>query len=184
MKKSIWLIVGIIALLGIMLTSSYNNLVAMNENVNSKWSQVQVQLERRADLIPNLVSTVKGYATHERTIFTQVADARARLAGAQGVAETAAANAQLTGALGRLLAIAENYPNLKADANFRQLADELAGTENRVAVARKDYNDAAQQYNASIKRFPTVLIAGMFGFDPKDYFQAKAGAMEVPQVKF
>jgi len=183
MKK--WLIpVVIIAILGMMLVSGYNSLVSLEENVNSKWSQVENQLQRRADLIPNLVETVKGFAAQEKEIFTQVAEARAKLAGARTVGEAAQADQSLTGALGRLLAIAENYPQLKSDANFRALQDELAGTENRIAVARKDYNDAVQMYNARIKRFPANIYAGIFGFDTKEYFRASEDAKNVPKVNF
>jgi LemA protein len=167
-----------------MLISGYNGLVNMNENVNGKWSQVQNQLQRRSDLIPNLVSTVKGYAAHEEGIFTQLADARAKMAGANTVGESAAADQAMNTALSRLMVVVENYPNLKADANFRQLQDELAGTENRLAVARKDYNDAVQDYNAKIKRIPTNIYAGILGFGPREYFQADQGAQAVPQVDF
>lgn len=180
-----WIIpVAVIVILGLIMASGYNGLVNLGENVNGKWSQVENQLQRRADLIPNLVETVKGFATQEKEIFTQVADARARLAGAQSVGEAAQADQALTGALGRLLAIAENYPQLKSDANFRALQDELAGTENRIAVARKDYNDAVQVYNAKIRTIPTVLYARILGFGPKEYFQATEESKTVPQVKF
>jgi LemA protein len=180
-----WLIpVVIVAILAVMMISSYNGLVNSAENVNGKWSQIENQLQRRADLIPNLVETVKGFAAQEKEIFTQVAEARSKLAGAQTVGQAAQADQDLTGALGRLLAIAEAYPQLKSDANFRQLSDELAGTENRIAVARKDYNDAVQAYNASIRRLPTNIYAGIFGFDPREYFQAAEGANEVPKVEF
>jgi LemA protein len=183
--KKVWIIVlALIVLLGFSAMSSYNNLVNLSETANSKWSQIDVQLQRRADLIPNLVATVKGYAAHEESILNNLADARSRLVGAQGVAEKAAANEELSSALSRLLVIVENYPNLKADANFRQLQDDLAGTENRIAVARKDYNDAVQTYNTRIKSFPTALWAGMMGFTPRDYFEAEAGAQGAPQVEF
>jgi LemA protein len=183
MKK--WLIpIAVVVILGVMLISGYNNLVKISESVNSSWSQVQNQLQRRADLIPNLVETVKGYAAQEKDIFTQVAEARAKLAGAATVGEAANADQALTGALGRLLAIAENYPQLKSDANFRALQDELAGTENRIAVARMDYNNSVQVYNAKIKTFPTSLYAGLFGFQQRDYFQASEKAGEVPTVDF
>lgn len=180
-----WIIAGvIIALLAVMGISGYNSLVSMNENVNGKWAQVENQLQRRADLIPNLVNTVKGYAAHEQTAIQAVADARAKLAGAQGPAAKAQADSDLNGALSRLLVVVENYPNLKADQNFRALQDELAGTENRLAVARKDYNDAVQIYNAKIQSFPTVIYARLLGFGSKEYFQAQEGAKQVPQVQF
>src|SRR5690606_5883389 len=162
----------------------YNSLVALEEQVNNRWSQVENQLARRADLIPNLVETVKGYAAHESAIFTEIADARSRLLGAGSVAERMAAENELSSALSRLLAIAENYPTLKADANFRQLQDELAGTENRIAVARKDYNDAVTAYNTRIRRFPTVLVARLMGFEPKIYFEAPESAQQAPRVDF
>lgn len=185
MVKKGWLIVlAVVVLLGISLIGSYNNMVKLNESVNGKWSQIDVTLQRRADLIPNLVATVKGYAAHEQGIMNNLADARSRLMGAQTVADKAAANEELNTALSRLLVIVENYPNLKADANFRQLQDELAGTENRIAVARKDYNDSVQIYNAKIKTFPNALWAGMLGFSPREYFQVEAGAKAAPQVQF
>ncbi|MGI6492111.1 MAG: LemA family protein [Peptococcaceae bacterium] len=180
-----WLVpVGIIIILGLMLISGYNGLVREAENVDSKWSQVENQLQRRQDLIPNLVETVKGYAAHEEEIFTQVAEARAGLAGAATLSEVAEADQALNSALGRLLAIAENYPQLKADANFRALQDELAGTENRIATSRMDYNNSVQAYNTKIKVFPTSLYAGLFGFGPREYFKAAEGADTVPSVDF
>lgn len=184
MKKILIGVVVIIALLVISILGSYNGLVAANENVTGKWSQVENQLQRRSDLIPNLVNTVKGYASHETEVFKNVSDARAKLAGATSVADKAAANGELNGALSRLLAISENYPDLKANQNFAQLQDELAGTENRLAVARKDYNEAAQSFNTKIKSFPTVIYAGMLGFSHKDYFKADEGAKAVPKVSF
>ncbi|HSR90955.1 MAG TPA: LemA family protein [Gemmatimonadales bacterium] len=166
----------------------YNRIQAMDEQVNSAKGQIAAQLQRRADLIPNLVETVKGYAKHEETIFTEVANARAKLAGSVqsgNVEEMAQANQAMNGSLGRLLAIAENYPQLKADQNFRQFADELAGTENRISVARQDYNTAAQQYNTFIRTFPYNITAKVFGSGgPKPYFEAKEGAEEAPSVKF
>ncbi len=183
MKSLIGILVAIFIVVGGMF-SSYNGLVASNENVDGKWAQVETQLQRRNDLIPNLVSTVKGFASHETEVFTAVADARAKLGGAKTVAETSAANSELNTALSRLLVVAENYPELKSSANFTQLQDELAGTENRIAVARKDYNDAVQGYNAKIKSLPASLYAGAFGFTAKDYFKAEESAQNVPQVKF
>jgi LemA protein len=145
---------------------------------------VENQLQRRADLIPNLVATVEGYAVHEEGIFKELANARSRMMGAGGPAEKAAADQQFTSALSRLLVVVENYPNLKADVNFRQLQDELAGTENRLAVARMDYNNAVQAFNTRIKRFPTMLWVRMLGFEPYEYFEAQEGAQQVPTVKF
>jgi LemA protein len=174
----------IVLILGAALVGQYNALVSSNEAVDAAWAQVENVLQRRADLIPNLVETVKGYAAHEKEIFTQVAEARSRLAGAATPAEAAAANAGLSSALGRLLAIAEAYPDLKANQNFIRLQDELAGTENRIAVERKRYNDQVRVFNTSIKRFPTRLLAGMFGFTERDYFEADQSAREVPKVDF
>lgn len=183
MKK--WLIpVGIIVLLGVLMISGYNNMVKISEDVNGSWSQVQNQLQRRADLIPNLVETVKGYAAQEKEVFTEVAEARAKLAGATTVAAAGQADQALTGALGRLLAISESYPQLKSDANFRALQDELAGTENRIATARMDYNNTVQSYNTKTKTFPTSLYAGILGFGPRDYFKPTAGVENVPSVDF
>jgi len=191
MKKGLagCLIVGgallLILLIGaLMFTGTYNRLVSQNEQVNQAWAQVQNVLQRRADLIPNLVETVKGYATHEKEVFENVAEARSRLAGATSPREAAAANAGLTGALGRLLAIAENYPQLKANENFIRLQDELAGTENRITVERMRYNEAVRGFNTSIKRFPTNVLAGMFKFGEREYFEAEASAQTVPKVKF
>lgn len=183
MKK--WLIpVVVVVVLVVAIMSGYNGLVTMEENVNGKWSQIDNQLMRRSDLIPNLVATVKGYATHEQEVFTQVSEARAKLAGAGTPEATAEAYEQERSALGRLLAISEAYPQLKADANFRQLQDELAGTENRIATARMDYNNAVQTYNTKIKRFPTMIYARILGFDARGYFEIPEAARENPQVDF
>ena len=166
----------------------YNTIQTYDEQANQAKSQISVQLQRRADLIPNLVNTVKGYATHEEAVFTNVANARAGLLGAirsDDPAQMAAANQVLGGALGRLIAVAEAYPNLKADAQFQRLMDELAGTENRIAVARKDYNESAQQYNTLIRRFPTALTAKAIGAKPKAYFEATTPGVEnAPTVDF
>lgn len=162
----------------------YNGMVSARENVDSKWSQVDNQLQRRSDLIPNLVNTVKGYASHEKEVFQSVSDARAKMAGAKSVGDKLEANNELNGALSRLLAVAENYPQLKADQNFRQLQDELSGTENRIAVARKDYNDAVQSYNTKIKSLPYSLFAGALGFMARDYFKVEETAKAVPKVQF
>ena len=165
----------------------YNRIQSLDEQAQAYQGQIEVQLQRRADLIPNLVSTVKGYAQHEEAVFTQVANARAGLLGAvkSGDAEQmATANAALTGALGRLIAVAEAYPNLKADQSFIRLQDELAGTENRIAVARNDYNGAVNQYNAYIRQFPQVLTAKVTGARARKYYQAAAGTEQAPTVDF
>ena len=163
---------------------SYNGLVTLKQEVTQKESDIQTTLQRRADLIPNLVNTVKGYASHEESIMKEVSDARAALVGANNTGDQLAANEQMTSALNRLLAIAENYPDLKANTNFIQLQDELSGTENRITQARRAYNDAVKTYNTKIQRFPTSLIAGIFNFEAFDYFQANEGAQEVPPVNF
>ena len=187
MKKKgiiIAVIVGIVVLLGIALISANNNLVSMEAKVDAEFANIDTYLQRRADLIPNLVNTVKGYAAHEQAAIDSVTQARANLAGATTVEEKAAADSALTAALNNLLVIVENYPDLKASANFTQLADELAGTENRIATARRDYNNAVQSYNTAIRKFPTSLVAALFGFTQKDYFQASDDAQKVPEVVF
>ncbi len=182
------IVVGVLvlalAVAGMFAAGLYNRLVAQGEQINNAWAQVQNVLQRRADLIPNLVETVKGYAAHEKEIFESVAEARGRLAGATSPREAAAANAGLTAALGRLLAIAENYPNLKANENFIRLQDELAGSENRVATERMRYNDTVRIYNTSIKRFPAAFFARLFGFREREYFEAGPEAQQAPQVRF
>lgn len=187
MKKKgiiIGIIVGLVVILGIALISANNNLVSMEAEVDAALANIDTNLQRRADLIPNLVNTVKGYAAHEKEALDSVTEARAKLAGASTVEEKAEADSQLTAALNNLLVIVENYPDLKASANFTQLADELAGTENRIAIARRDYNTAVQSYNTAIRKFPNSLVAGLFGFTQKDYFQASDGAENVPNVQF
>ncbi|MEH7179552.1 LemA family protein [Neobacillus vireti] len=187
MKKGyivIGIILAVIVFAGVMLASSYNNFVTLEENVDQSYAQIENQLQRRLDLIPNLVNTVKGYASHEKEVIASISDARARLAGANTVEEEATANAELSGALSRLLVVVENYPNLKADQQFTRLMDELAGTENRISVARKDYNDQVAVYNKKVKQFPGALIAGMTGFDEKEYFTADPKAAEAPEVDF
>ena len=179
------LIIGAVVVVLVMLfAGSYNGLIGKEEEVDSKLAQVSVQLERRADLIPNLVNTVKGYASHEQSVIDSVTDARAKLLSANSVEEKAEANQELTTSLNNLLVVVENYPDLKANTNFIQLQDELAGTENRIAVARKDYNDAVKSYNKEIKSFPKNILAGMFGFEEKEYFEAKESSNEVPKVSF
>ena len=180
--------VALAAVLPLAAGCGYNTIQRYDEQVNSAESQIKVQLQRRADLVPNLVETVKGVAKQELAVFTEVAEARARLAGAvQGgtLAEMADANAALTAPLGRLLAIVENYPELKSDASFRALQDQLEGTENRIAVARQDYNESVNRYNAYIRQFPQVLTAKAIGKKPRDYFELTTlGAADAPRVNF
>lgn len=165
--------------------SRRNEMVRKNETVKAAWSQVDVVLERRADLIPNLVETVKGFAAQEQTVFANIANARASLLSARTPAERIAANGQLDGALGRLLAIVENYPQLRSNENFLRLQDELAGTENRIAVERRRYNEVVQDYNTYIGLFPNNLFASWAGFKRNDaYFQAPEGARQAPKVTF
>jgi LemA protein len=162
-----------------------NTLVTKNESVKAAWSQVDIVLQRRADLIPNLVATVKGIAQQEQTVFGDIAKARSALLSAGNPSDKIAANQQLDGALGRLLAIVENYPQLKSNENFLRLQDELAGTENRIAVERKRYNDALQDYNTYIQKFPSNIYAGWAGFKPNEaYFAASEGSRQVPTVNF
>lgn len=187
MKKGFIALIVIIVLVVMLVAQvigTYNGLVEMNENVDGKWSQVENNLQRRADLIPNLVASVKGYAKHEEDIFTDIADARSKLAGASGINQMAEANDELTGALSRLLVVVENYPQLKADKNFIQLMDNLENTENRLAIARKDYNDAVQVFNTKVRKFPANIIAGMFGFEKRIYFEADESSQKVPEVSF
>lgn len=185
MRKSLiaaGILVIILVLVGGSLASTYNRLVVANEQVSSLWAQVENQLQRRWDLIPNLVETVRGYASHEREVFTSVAEARAKLAGATTPQERLEAANQLEGALARLLVIVERYPELKADRHFTQLMDELSGTENRLAVERQRFNERVRDYNAALKRFPTMFLARMFGFAERAYFQATGEAQGVPKV--
>lgn len=165
----------------------YNKLQFMDESVNSSWAQVENQLQRRGDLIPNLVNTVKGYASHEKTIFVGIADARSRLSGAIQKGDVKAinkANTEMSGALSRLLAIAENYPDLKANQNFIALQDEIAGTENRLAVARRDYNESVKGINAVTRTFPTNIIAAISNIKSREYFEVEASKKEAPVVNF
>lgn len=187
--KKVWIVVGVIVLLVVMVAgvyiSNYNRLVTLDEGINGAWAQVENQLQRRSDLIPNLVSTVKGYAKHENEIFTHVADARSALLAAKTTGEKVKAANALDSALGRLLAIAENYPQLKANENFIRLQDELAGTENRISVERMRYNETVRLYNTLIKRFPSNIVASMSGYEKKDaYFKADEAAKTVPNVQF
>jgi LemA protein len=180
----LWILLGAIALLVLLLVLLYNRLVTFRNRVDNAWAQVDVQLKRRYDLIPNLVETVKGYAAHERGTFEAVTNARTRAQAAQGPAEQGAAEGILSQALGRLFAVAEAYPELQADENFRQLQDELAQTENRIAVSRQVYNDTVLTYNNAIQTVPGVLVAGPFGFAKKDFFEVEEAAREAPRVAF
>lgn len=177
-------VIVILVLIVIFGVSQYNSLVGISENVENERANIDTMLQRRVDLIPNLVETVKGYAAHEKEVIESVSEARSKLAGAGSMEEKAAADTELSGALSRLLMVVENYPDLKANTQFQTLSDELAGTENRIAVARKDYNDAVKIYNQKIRRFPSNLFAGMFGFDQAEYFTAQEGAEQAPNVSF
>jgi LemA protein len=187
--KRAWMTVallGVVALgIGLMYVGRRNEMVTKSQAVEAQWHQVDVDLQRRADLIPNLVETVKGYAAQEQTVFGDIAKARSALLSAQSPAERIAANAQLEGSLGRLLAIVENYPQLKSNENFLRLQDELAGTENRIAVERRRYNLAVQDYNTYIGLFPNNVFAGWAGFKTNNaYFSATENGREVPKVEF
>ena len=189
-KKVFWVAIPIVIIVIILwsLVSWYintrNQLVYLDENINSSWAEIDNQLQRRSDLIPNIVATVKGYATHENEVFTNIAEARSKLAGAAGVTEKAAASNQLEGALARLLVIIENYPQLKADQGFIRLQDELAGTENRLTVARKRYNDGVNIFNTRIRSFPSNIVANQIGFERKPYFEISETSREAPKVSF
>ncbi|WP_278901651.1 LemA family protein [Leyella stercorea] len=195
MKKNKGLIITIvvIALVALWGISSYNGLVSMDENVSNSWANVETQYQRRSDLIPNLVNTVKGYAKHESQTLESVMQARSQATQVkidpsnctpQQLAAYQKAQGDVTTALGKLLAITENYPDLKANQNFLELQSQLEGTENRINVARKDFNDTAKKYNTSLRRFPRNIVASMFGFEKRAYFEAEAGAEKAPKVEF
>ena len=195
MKKLLpWIVfLGIIAIIALWTVNVYNGLVEQQESVENAWAQVENQYQRRADLVPNLVATVKGYASHEQETLEGVINARAKAtqitidptnATPEQLAAYQAAQGELSQALGRLLAVAENYPDLKANENFRDLQAQLEGTENRITTARQMFNDEARQYNTNIRRFPKNIIAGMFGFEKKPYFEAEEGANKAPKVEF
>ena len=182
---AVWILLGLVVLLVIYLIALYNGLVQKRNRVDNSWAQIEVQLKRRRDLIPNLVETVKGYAAHERGTFEAVTEARARAAGATTVAETAQAEGLLSQALGRLFAVAEAYPDLKASQNFLDLQAQLTDTENKIAVSRQVYNDTVLTFNNAIQVFPAVMIAGMFGFTKREFFEIEDAAdREVPEVSF
>lgn len=191
MKKWIW--IGAVAVVVIFFYASYNRFVNREEGVKTAWSNVETQYQRRSDLIPNLVNTVKGYAAHETQTLEAVTEARTRATSInlsaddltpEKMAEFQQAQGEVRSALGRLIAISESYPDLKANQNFLELQSQLEGTENRIAVARKDFNQTAQQYNMAVRRFPGNLVAKLFGFEQKPYFQAAEGAETAPQVQF
>lgn len=195
MKKNKGLIITVvvIALVALWGISSYNGLVSMDENVSNSWANVETQYQRRSDLIPNLVNTVKGYAKHESQTLEAVMAARSQATQVkidpsnctpQQLAAYQKAQGDVTTALGKLLAITENYPDLKANQNFLELQSQLEGTENRINVARKDFNDTAKKYNTSLRRFPRNIVASMFGFEKRAYFEAEAGAEKAPKVEF
>ncbi len=192
MHRGLWIglgVVGVLILAVLMVFGSYvsakNQMVASDQNVKAAWSEVDVQMQRRADLIPNLVETVKGFTKEESTVFGDIANARAGMLNAQGPAAKIAANGQLDSALGRLLLLTENYPQLRSSDQFMRLQDELAGTENRIGVARKRYNDALQTYNTFVLQFPNSIWAGIAGFKQNTaYFTASPAAQQVPNVKF
>jgi len=164
--------------------NTYNSLVTMEEGVNGAWAQVENVLQRRFDLIPNLVATVKGYASHESDVLTEVTEARSKVGGAGNAGQRMQAEGELSGALSRLMVVVENYPQLKANQNFVMLQDQLEGTENRIAVERKRYNDSVQIFNTSLRRFPQSSIAGMFNFERREFFEASEGAENAPKVSF
>ena len=190
MRKQSNLLIIVIALivgLGIWFFGTRNSLMTLKEDVEMQQSQIETNLQRRSDLIPNLVATVKGYANHEEEVFTEIAEARSKLAGSIESGDIEAineANNTLDSALGRLLAISEDYPDLQASEQFIALQDELAGTENRIAVARQYYNEAVRTYNTRVQRFPTSIVSGMSGYYPMPYFEADDDAYEVPEVNF
>src|SRR3954453_13819206 len=183
LRKTVMTMAG--ALAGIGLTGcSYNTFVGQQETIKAQWAQVENQLQRRNDLIPNLVETVKGYATHEESVFKEIADARSQLLAAKSPEETISAANRQTSALGRLLAVVENYPNLKSNEQFNRLMDELAGTENRLATARGRYNERIQEYNTTRRRFPSNMTAKVLGFKEYPYYEAPASSQAAPKVDF
>lgn len=193
MKKTVLAIAGFLVLMVTMSGCGYNSMVKLDEDVKAKWNQVETQYQRRSDLIPNLVNTVKGAAKFEQSTLTQVTEARAKATQVtvdpdkltpENIEKFQAAQGQVSQALGRLLMVTENYPQLKATEQFRDVSAELAGTENRIAVARKDFNESVQTYNTKVRSFPNNLMAGIFGFSQKAGFKADAGAEKAPKVEF
>ena len=187
MKKDSVIIIGIVVVIAATILwgiGTYNELVSLKENVDTEYSNVSVSLERRADLIPNLVNTVKGYTAHEDNVISEITKARQNLLKADNIEEKSTANDELSSAIGRLMVIVENYPDLKASTNFINLQDELSGTENRIATARRDYNSTVKKYNTKIKKAPTNIIASIGGFDKADYFKISEAKKDVPNVEF
>ena len=186
--KTVLIVAGILILIILVpllyLRGTYNSLVTMDEGVKAAWAQVENQLQRRYDLIPNYVETVKGYAAHEKEVFVKVTEARSKVAGAKSIGEKIGANNQLSAALARLLVVVERYPQLKANTNFIRLQDELAGTENRIAVERRRFNESVRAFNTRLRTFPTNIIAGMFGFEKAAFFEVPKERQEAPKVKF
>ena len=180
----IFIVLGVIALIAIFLIASYNGLVNKKESVTQTYSDLGTMLQRRADLIPNLVNTVKGYTSHENEVIDKITTARQNLLNANSIDELQSANNELSKSLSALMVVVENYPDLKSSQNFINLQDELAGTENRIATARKDYNEKVKEYNTSIKQFPTNIFAGIFGFTEEKYFEVDQKSTEVPSVNF
>lgn len=182
--KTTLIILGIILIIVLPIIGSYNRIVGIEQQVLNSQANIETNLQRRNDLIPNLVSTVKGYASQEKDIFTDIANARAKLGGAKNINEKANADAELSSSLSRLLVVVERYPDLKSNQNFRDLSVALEGTENRINIARQDYNKNIGTYNTTIRKFPNSMIAGVFGFQQKEYYKAAEGAKEVPKVEF
>ena len=180
----LWILIAVVVVIALGLVVLYNRLVRLRNRTENAWSQVDVQLRRRYDLIPNLVETVKGYAAHERTTFDEVTEARTRAQQASGVAQQAEAENALTAAIGRLFAVAEAYPELRATENFQELQAQLSDTENKVAISRQVYNDTVLTYDNAIQTIPASLVAGLFGFDSKPYFEVEEPVREAPQVRF
>lgn len=184
MKKTLWIVLAIVVVVGGYFWMSYNSFVSLNTAVDVQWAQVEAQFQRRFDLIPNLVASVQGIMAQEKEVFGAISEARTRYAGAQSVNEKAAAASEVEGALGRLLVIMENYPQLTSGATVRDLMTQLEGTENRIAVERQRYNDAVGVLNIKVQRFPSNIAAGIFGFDARELFKAASGAETAPKVAF
>jgi LemA protein len=182
--KTIILVLIVLAIIVVPVIGSYNNLVSLDQKVRAAESNIDTQLQRRSDLIPNLVETVRGYAAQEKEIFTDIADARSKLAGAQTVEGRANADSELSSALSRLLVVVENYPELKSSQNFRDLTIALESAENRISIERQNYNESVDSYNTRVRRFPGSIIAGIFNFEEKPYYKATEGARDVPKVDF